>query len=570
MITHKYIEDFINDWRSGNIILNNRRIKLIELYEREIRPAADMYFDIDQIENYVAFTEKYYFPLTSAQKFKTCFIFLYYTDGSLVFSEHIDYEGRGGGKTGRISSLANYFISDLHSIPYYNVGVVANSEKQAKMSFTEVYNTIDRDDSLKKYFNHKKALIESYDTKSIFQYHTSNANTKDGLRDGAIIFEEIHAYEDASTVNVFTSGLGKVKNPRIFYVGSDGYVRDGFMDKTLERADNILNGDVSIRDDGLFPFLCCLDDEAEMHDFNMWQKANSQFHPPLSEYAKTLFKTMKQQYGKLEHDPSGYEEFVTKRMNLPKIDLEKSVTSWEKIKATEQDYDLATLKSRECIGCLDYASVRDFVAMGLLFLKNDHFYVPKEVTHSYVCKPFADKHYAYSKPKGENNNKKDHRKFAPIREWENDGLLSVLDIETMNPHLVVQWFVDKRNEGWNIKKIIGDNFKMDVLRPLFEAVDFEVEIIRNPDAASGLLAPRIEIAFENEQVVFGNNPLLRWYTNNVLVKRMPNGNKVYRKKEEIKRKTDGFMMFLYGVWASRDLDDYDSDDALNLLSGLEF
>lgn len=570
MIIPHYVTEFIEQWRDEKIILNERRIKLIELIERDILTSDDMYFDLDQIENYITFTEKYYFPLTLAQKFKACFIFLYYHDDTLVFNEHFDYEGRGSGKTGRISSLSNYFISDLHGIDYYNISVVANSEKQSKMSFTEVYNTIDRHDQLKEYFNNKKALIESYDTRSLFQYHTSNAGTKDGLRDGAVIFEEVHQYENADTVNVFTSGLGKVKHPRIFYVGSDGYVRDGFIDKTLERADNILNGDVSLRDDGLFPFLCCLDSEDEMHNSELWQKANSQFHPPLSDYAKTLYKTMMQQYKRLEHDPSGYEEFVTKRMNLPKVDLEKSVTTWEKIKATDQPYDLDMLKNRECIGCLDYASVRDFVAMGLLFKKGDTFYMPKEVTHSYVCKTFADKHYAYSKPKSENNNKKDHRKFAPIAEWENDGLLSVLDVETMNPHQVVQWFVDRRNEGWLIKKIVGDSFKMDVLKPLFEALDFEVEIIRNPDSASGLLAPRIEIAFENEQVVFGSNPLYRWYTNNVLVKRMPNGNKVFRKKEEIKRKTDGFMAFLYGVWASRDLDDYDHGDALNLLSGLEF
>ena len=188
-----------------------------------------------------------------------------------------------------------------------------------------------------------------------------------------------------------------------------------------------------------------------------------------------------------------------------------------------------------------------------------------------MCKPFADKHYAYSKPKGENNNKKDHRKFAPIREWEDDGLLTVLNLETMDPHIIVQWFVQKRKEGWKIKKIVGDNFKMDILKPLFEAEGFEVEIIRNPDAASGLLAPRIEIAFENENVIFGDNPLMRWYTNNVLVKRLPNGNKVYRKKEEVKRKTDGFMMFLYGVWGSRDLEDeVDIGESLDILNALNF
>ena len=569
-VSHKYVNDYINSWRNGEIILNKKRIQLIELLENDVLTMDGIYFDDEQIENYITFAEKYYFPLTPAQKFKVCFIFLFYDNDTLVFDEHFHYEARGAGKTGFISTLANYFISDLHGIDNYNVSVVANSEKQAKMSFTEVYNTIDKNETLEEHFDNKKAQIEGLETKSIFQYHTSNAGTKDGLRDGCVIFEEVHRYESSEVVDVFTSGLGKVIHDRVFYIGTDGFIRDGYIDKLKERADNILTGQVSIRNDSLFPFMCALDEEDEMHDFDMWQKANPQFHAPMTAYAENLFRRVKKEYFKLESEPSGFEEFITKRMNLPKVDLSKSVTSWEKIEATNQEYDLEELKRRECIGCLDYASVRDFVAMGLLFKKGDTFLLPKELTHSYVCKPFADKHYAYSRPKAENNNKKDHRKFAPIREWEEDGLLTVVDKETMDPYMVVDWYVQKRNEGWNIKKIIGDNYRMEILKPLFEAEGFEVEVIRNPDAASGLLAPTIEVAFENENVIFGDSPIMRWYTNNVLVEILSNGNKVYRKKEHVKRKTDGFMMFVYGVWASRDLEDDNVDDVLDFLDELVF
>jgi phage terminase large subunit-like protein len=570
LISYKYIDDYIQSWKNGDIVLNKKRIQLIKWLQRDVLTMPGIYFDEEQIENYITFTEKYYFPLTPSQKFKVCFIYLFYEDGSLVFDEHFHYEARGGGKTGFISTLANYFISELHGIHFYNVSVVANSEKQAKMSFTEVYNTIDMNDNLKEHFNHKKALIESNDTKAEFQYHTSNAGTKDGLRDGCVIFEEVHRYEDSEIVDVFSSGLGKTPLPRVFYIGTDGYIRDGFIDRLKERADNLLSGQVDVREDSLFPFMCGIDKEDEIHDPNMWQKANTQFHEPMGAYGKNLFKRVMKEYRKLEHEPSGYEEFITKRMNLPKVDLEKSVTSWKKIQATDQPYDLDELKRRQCIGCLDYASVRDFVAMGLLFKQNDNYIIPKELQHSYVCKPFADKHYAYSKQKAEGNNKKDHRKFAPIREWESDGHLSVLNQETMDPYKVVQWYVKKRAEGWNIIKIIGDNYKMDILKPLFEKEGFEVEVIRNPDAASGLMAPRIEIAFEDERVIFGDSPIMRWYTNNVLVKRLGNGNKVYRKKEETKRKTDGFMMFLYGMWGTRDLEDETIDDVLDFLDGWDF
>lgn len=556
MISYSYVDDYISMWRNGDIILNKERILLIEWLEKDILMMDDIYFDSEHIENFIQFSEKWYFPLEPFQKFITCFIFLRYKDtDDLVFDEFFIYMARGAGKNGFISDLVNYLISELHGIDNYNVSIVANSEKQAKTSFTEVFNTIDTNDDLKSYFKHQKAVIESVDTKSIFQFHTSNASTKDGLRDGCVVYDEVHEYENNEVVDVFSGGLGKVRDSREFFIGTDGFVRDGFIDRLKERAMRILNREVSVKEDSLFPFMCCIDDEEEMHDTNMWQKANPMFHPPLSSYAKTLFKKVLKQYKKLENDSSGFENFITKRMNLPKVDLEKSVASWEKIKATNQEYNISELKNRECIGSVDYASIRDFVACGLLFLKDDRYLIPRELSYSFVCKPFADKHYGYSTTKAEGNNKKDHRKFAPIREWEEEGLLKVLDKDSMDPYVVVGWFVNRRNEGWNIKKIVGDNFRMEILRPLFEAEGFEVETIRNPDAASALLAPKIELAFDEERIIWGDNPIMRWYANNVLVKIDSRGNKLYRKKEAVKRKTDGFMMFLYGMWASRDLED---------------
>ncbi|MEK5070806.1 terminase TerL endonuclease subunit [Sporosarcina sp. FSL K6-1508] len=571
METHKYVTDYIQSWQDGKITLNKERIMLIEWLEKDILTMEDAYFDVEMIEKFIQFANDRYFPLQPFQTLISCFVFMRYTDDeTLVFDEFLIYMARGAGKNGFISVLADFFISELHGINNYNVSIVANSEKQAKTSFTEVYNKLNSKDEYKEAYKVRKETIENNKTMSVFQFHTSNAGTKDGLRDGCVIYDEIHQYEDSTIVDVFASGLGKVEDSRQFYLGTDGYVRDGFIDKIKERANNILERKVSVRDDSLFPFLCTVDDEEEMHNSDNWEKANPMFHKPLSPYAKTLLRVVTKQYRKLENDPSGYEEFITKRMNLPKVDLEKNVTSWVKILATNQEYDLNSLKGRECIGCLDYASIRDFVAAGLLFLKNDKYIIPKELTHSFVCKPFADKHYAYSRDKAEGNNKKDHRKFAPIREWENDGLLTVLDKESMDPYIIVNWFVKKREAGYNIKKIVADNFRMEILRPLFEAEGFEIEVIRNPDAASALLSPKIELAFDEERIVFGDNPLMRWYTNNVLVEIKKDGNKVYKKKEAVKRKTDGFMMFLYGMWATRDLEDFDVSDTLDALGMLDF
>ena len=41
-------------------------------------------------------------------------------------------------------------------------------------------------------------------------------------------FDEVHAYEKDTIINIKRSGLGKVAHPRTFYIGTDGYVREGF------------------------------------------------------------------------------------------------------------------------------------------------------------------------------------------------------------------------------------------------------------------------------------------------------------------------------------------------------
>ena len=130
-------------------------------------------------------------------------------------------------------------------------------------------------------------------------------------------------------------------------------------------------------------------------------------------------------------------------------------------------------------------------------------------------------------------------------------------------------------EGYDLQRIISDNFRMEILKPLFEEEGFEVlaknqfsapagyqiEIVRNPRAIDSLLAPRIETAFANHHVVFGNNDMMRWYTNNVLRRLKADGHVEYVKKEDTRRKTDGFKAFEYAMYRA---------DELNVVSDEQF
>ncbi|WP_336866383.1 terminase large subunit domain-containing protein [Peribacillus frigoritolerans] len=536
MISNKYVDKYIKLYESGNIKLNKERVLLIGYLKKHVLSRDDLYFDEEQINNFKRFSEKWYFPLEPFQMFIAAFVFLFYKDnGRNYFRKFLIMMGRGGGKNGLITALTNFFISELHGIPKYNVSIVANSEDQAKTSFMEMYETIEEHKILEGMFYKTKVEIKNNATKSIVKYRTSNASTKDGLRDGCVIYDEIHQYETNEVVRVFSSGLGKVKNPREFFIGTDGYVREGYLDKMKERSNNILEG--KELNDSLFPFICKLDDKEESEDIRKWEKANPMFCEPRSDYAEGLFYIVQEEYKDLDNDPSNREEFMTKRMNLPEVNLNKVVASWEEVLATNRT--LPDLAHRTCVGGLDYASIKDFAAVGLLF-KVENDYVWK--SHSFVRKEFLGT----------------VKLKAPIKEWERLGLLTIVDEPSIDIRHIVNWFVNAR-EKYGLTKIVADTFRLDLVKTALAAEGFELEFIRNPKAIHSLLAPRVETAFANHNIIFGDNPLMRWYTNNVYVHIKKDGNKEYLKKDEFRRKTDGFQAFIHALFKADDVFEEEMD-----------
>lgn len=236
------------------------------------------------------------------------------------------------------------------------------------MSFDEVYNVI-LSRNLKKHFNAKKSVITGKAMAAEFKFRTNNPKTMDSARDGCLFFDEIHGFINNSPVKVQRSGLGKVKHARTWYFGTNGYVREGFYDKQIERSMKILTGKTDRI--GYFPFICKLDSIDELNDMNMWAKANPMFNEK-TEYAEQIFEEVKEDYLDLEEEPSGRQEFVIKRMNFTEGNDERDVTTPEKLLATNQE--IPELKGMSCVAGFDYASISDFASIGLLFKKKINIY----------------------------------------------------------------------------------------------------------------------------------------------------------------------------------------------------
>ncbi|EAE5253883.1 terminase large subunit, partial [Listeria monocytogenes] len=59
MISNKHVDNYIQSYESGKILLNKERIDLINYLQGHVLSRDDIYFDETQIENYIAFSEKW-------------------------------------------------------------------------------------------------------------------------------------------------------------------------------------------------------------------------------------------------------------------------------------------------------------------------------------------------------------------------------------------------------------------------------------------------------------------------------------------------------------------------------
>lgn len=539
MTYNKYIQEYL-DIIDNEVFPMCKEQKLLSKFIKRIFDTENLIIDEDKIEKYFSYQKYFPFNLFPWEKF--LFILhncIFKENGLPRFADLFILVGRGSGKNAFLAFEDFCLITPTHGIKNYDIDISANSEDQAKTTFNDIYNILEdpkHRKKMKKHFYWNKEEIINLKTKSKIKFRTNNPKGKDGLRSGKVDFDEIHAYQNWENINVFTTGLGKKDHPRRTYITTNGDVRDGPLDNLLEKSMLILNGESE--DNGFLPFICKLDNEDEVHDPDNWAKAN-----PSLPYRPSLMEQMKKEYADYKINPYVNNAFMTKRMNIPKGSKDIEITSWENILKTNRE--IPDLDGASCTIGIDYTKVNDMMTVGLLFLKGGIYYW---ISHSWFCTNSRDK----------------DRIKAPLDVWADKGLLSIVDDIEINPDVVCEWIQEQLCK-YNFVKLGVDNFRLALLSKSLKNVNIEVadkeqvKIVRPSDIMK--IVPVIDSLFNNHQIVWGDNPLMRWFTNNTKLVDKNLGNYVYDKIEPKSRKTDGFMAFVHAMIAAQEvLEDEDNNE----------
>lgn len=527
---NKYIDDYMNKIRSGKILASKELKQAMDLVERKLND-PDVVIKHEMIDKAIELTERYFdMKLLDWELFLFALIHCYYKSTDMVvFDEFLIVMGRGNGKNGFISPVAWYLSTHYHGIKGYNVDIIANSEDQAMTSFNDIFEVLENTwKKSKKFFIKTKQQITNKKTKSYIKFNTSNAKTKDGKRSACLIFDEIHEYENYDTIKVFTSGFGKRKHSRVFYITTNGYVRGGVLDEQLKIAHDVLDG--QIKDLGLLPLIYKIDDKKEVDNTDNWVKAC-----PSLPYFPNLKKEMDKEFVKMKYQNHVALDFMTKRMNLPAQDAFTAAVPWEKILKTNREIPYEQLQGMQCLGAIDYAMVTDFASVGLLFKYRGLRYW---IEHTFVCHKALE---ITSRP----------IKF-PVTEMVEKGLITIVQGDSITPEIIADWFLEQQKK-YNIVNILADSYRIQLLKAKFDEVGLLLKEVRSGPITHAKVAPLIESIFAEEQIVMGDNPTMRWYINNTYQELDKKGNITYKKIEPKTRKTDGFFALIHALSKDEEL-----------------
>lgn len=498
---------------------------LVQLVRR-VFETEDLRVDEDLLARYLGLQKYFPFQLFPWQKFiLALWDCTFRPDGRPRWKTLLCMVSRGAGKDGLIAYDSACSISPYNPVSHYNVDICAMNEDQATQPSRDLVEVLENPRTqakLNRHYYHTKEIIQGRKNKGVMRGRTNNPKGRDGMRSGKVVFNEVHAYENYDNIKVFVTGLGKVGHPRIGYFTSNGEVSDGPLDDKLAQGRRILfEGE---GDEGMLPFICCLQSQEQVHDPENWYMAN-----PSLAYRPELLQETEDEYREWLEHPEQNGDFLTKRMGLRAGFKEISVTAYEKVKATNRP--LPDLRGWSCAVGLDYAELSDWAAVNLHFRRGSQRF---DVNHAWIC--------AKSKTLP--------RVKAPWRAWAEQGHCTVVDDVSISPDLLAD-YIQQAGRRYNIKLLALDHYRWTLVSESMRKIGFDandktrVKLVRPSDIMQ--VEPVIQECFDRGLFCWGDNPCLRWAVNNTKRVRsskklgVDTGNFIYAKIEAKSRKTDPWM-----------------------------
>ena len=456
--------------------------------------------------------------------------------GLRKYTKFVLFVGKKNGKSTEGSGLGLYQLTS-DGEGGAEIYSVATKKDQAKIIWEEAKRMAAKSPALSK---RTRRLVNGifYDkTESFFKAVASETDSLDGLNGSAILADEIWAWRDKGLLDIMSDSISVREQPIIFEFSTMGKIREAVFDGEYEYLEAVIKGyeglEGGIEDETVLPFIYELDEAKEWTDEKAWIKAN-----PNLGVTKT-YKYLRNKVKKAQEKPDELSNLLCKEFNV-RTTAQEAWIDFDTVN-NEETYDMDSLYDTYAIGGVDLSSTTDLTCATLLIVKHGKKYVLQQ--------------YFIPSERLEFKIKDDK---IPYDKWEKRGLVTICEGAKVNYSDVTQWFL-RMNDEYKISTLwIGyDPWNTQYWVEEMKEYGFEMVEVRQGAKTMSNPMKQLEADLIEKNVIYNNNPVLKWCLCNTSVKRDENDNIRPVKGQKQRARIDGTVSLIIAYCVLFDkLNDY--------------
>ncbi len=453
-------------------------------------------------------------------------------DGTRRFREAYIALPRKNGKTTLLSGEGLKLLA-ADKEPGAEVYTFASTKDQASLIFNEAVQMRNASPRLTQRVGLVKNNLHILATNSRFMPLSADDETHHGLNASAGLADELHVHPSRDLWDVIATSQAARRQPLMLAITTHGWDRQSFCYAQYEYARKVLEG--TLQDDLFFAFIAMLDDGADWEDEREWEKCN----PNYGKSVKVEYLREKAQRAK--NDPKALNAFLRLHLNAWTQQDERAIAphQWALCSGAPANEDpvitrgrwLAELKGKACFAALDLSSKLDLTCDGLFFPKQPGIQKPRVLPYFFCPEATLQE-----------RSKKDR---VPYDVWARQGFLlptpgNVVDYDFIREHhkkLAKEFRIQQTGfDPWNATQLStqlqGDGIAM---------IEHQQGYKSMSDPTKELLKMIVGGEFEH-----GNNPVLTWNADNLVLSQDPAGN-IKPDKSKAREKIDGIVTLVMGI-----------------------
>lgn len=428
----------------------------------------------------------------------------------------------------------------------------ATTREQAKLCFEEAERMVKQSAELQDEITIRRLNLSHEATFSKFEPLSADYKSQEGKNVHMGICDELHVWESGGMWDVLELGTSSRDQPLLIAITTAGSDRQSICFQFHDYTEKVLAGTVD--DDSWHGIIYTLDmpvldsdgNEIEpgddYNDQSVWEKANPNLG--ISKQAEDLDRLIQ----RADEMPSRLNQLLNKHFNI----WTQSTTRWLSRKRWDRcglvRYSEEDLIGRVCYSGLDLGSTNDLTAWGMLF-------PPVEVHEPYKClvRFFAP---------ADNVVARERENRVPFSVWESQGWLNLTEGNVTDDEFIL-WQIQQDMKRYSVAALAFDRWgSRSIVNRLVE-MGFSVDpkkakLTGQPvvyDWGQGIASmsgpsKEFEKLVNNGQLAHGNNPVLSWMADNVVIYMDAAGN-IKPDKGKSREKIDGIVALVMALGVSQ-------------------